>query len=128
MIQGENIVKLSLGPKRKRTGKYGKKYFVRNYTKWNLTKLTVLENYDNWEKLSKPRNLAYSSGKVYVTDRGLHKVDALAFDKVLNLAPKVLIVNLESGSQSASGYLGSEVFKSYVSNLFEKHQLINCNQ
>jgi len=95
-LKGENIVKLSLGPKRKRTGKYGKKYFVRNYTKWNLTKLTVLENYDNWEKLSKPRNLAYSSGKVYVTDRGLHKV---------------LIVDLESGSQSASGYLGSETGK-----------------
>ena len=47
-------------------------------TSWRH-KGTVLENYDNWEKLSKPRNLAYSSGKVYVTDRGLHKVNELAF-------------------------------------------------
>ena len=75
MLQGENLVKLSLGPNKKRRGKNGKKYNVRNYSKWELTKLTVLESFDNWEKLSKPRDLAYSCGKVYVTDRGLHKVE-----------------------------------------------------
>ena len=79
-IQGENIVKLSLGPNKKRWDKRAKKrYSVRNYTQWKVTKLTVLANFDNWEKLSKPRNLAYSSGKVYVTDRGLHKVDPTCF-------------------------------------------------
>ena len=79
-IQGENIVKLSLGKKRWTWGKNGKRYMKRrNYTKWDLTKLTVLANFDNWEKLSKPRNLAYSSGKVYVTDRGLHKVASTCF-------------------------------------------------
>ena len=64
---------------------------MRNYTKWILTKLTVLANFDNWEKLSKPRNLAYSSGKVFVTDRGLHKVYPLAFDRALTLVLKLLI-------------------------------------
>jgi len=96
-LKGENIVKLSLGPNKKRWDKRAKKrYSVRNYTQWKVTKLTVLANFDNWEKLSKPRNLAYSSGKVYVTDRGLHKV---------------LVVDLVSGSQSSAGYLGSETGK-----------------
>ena len=80
VIQGENIVKISLGPnKNRKNWKTGKRYTARNYTKWNVTKLTVLANFDNWEKLSKPRNLAYSSGKVYVTDRGLHKVAPTCF-------------------------------------------------
>ena len=80
VIQGENIVKISLGPnKNRKNWKTGKRYTARNYTKWNVTKLTVLANFDNWEKLSKPRNLAYSSGKVYVTDRGLHKVASTCF-------------------------------------------------
>ena len=81
-IQGENLVKLSLGPKKKRWSKNGRwKCNQRNYTKWDLTKLTVLATFDNWEKLSKPRHLAYGSGKVFVTDRGLHKVVELAFDE-----------------------------------------------
>ena len=35
----------------------------------------------------------------------------LASDGVLTLVSKVLIVDLVSGSQSAAGYLGSEVFQ-----------------
>jgi len=95
-LKGENLVKLSLGPTKKRWGKNGRRSNEKSYTEWSLTKLTVLSTFDNWEKLSKPRHLAYSAGKVYVTDRGLHKV---------------LIVDLVSGSQSAAGYLGSETGK-----------------
>ena len=78
-IQGENLVKLSLGPTKKRWGKNGRRSNEKSYTEWSLTKLTVLSTFDNWEKLSKPRHLAYSAGKVYVTDRGLHKVVELNF-------------------------------------------------
>jgi hypothetical protein len=82
-LRGEFLVCLSLG-RRKRAR--------RNYTKWKFVKLDCLETFDQWASLSKPRHLAYSQGRVHITDRGLHKV---------------LTVELATGLQAAAGYLGS---------------------
>ena len=82
-LRGEFLVTLSLGLGRKTRNKY---------RRWNLTKLTVLETFENWASLSKPRHLAYSQGRVYITDKGLHKI---------------LVVDTVSGQQTSAGFLGS---------------------
>ena len=82
-LRGEFLIRLSLGVGRKTRNKYNR---------WNTTKLTVLETFENWASLSKPRHLAYSQDRVYITDKGLHKI---------------LMVDTVSGRQSSAGYMGS---------------------
>ena len=53
--------------------------------------LCVLEEFDEWKRLSKPRHLLYNMGRLHVSDKGLHKL---------------LLVDLTTGQQTASGYLG----------------------
>ena len=81
-MKGEFLIRLSLGKD------------LRNYQHWELIKLSVLETFDNWVVVSKPRHLAYSQGKVYITDQGLHKI---------------LLVDLASQQQDVTGYLGTEL-------------------
>ena len=60
--------------------------------KWAMyASLTVVQDFDNWESLSKPRFIEYDGNKIFVTDKGLHKI---------------YIIDYKSGNQSASGYLG----------------------
>ena len=54
-------------------------------------KLRVVEEFDNWKHLSKPRHLVYNMGRLHISDKGLHKL---------------LLVDLNTGQQTASGYLG----------------------
>ena len=53
----------------------------------------VIQEFENWETLSKARFLLYNRGKVFITDQGLHKM---------------IIVDLATGKQVARGYLGSD--------------------
>merc|ERR1719186_2516957 len=55
-------------------------------------KLSVAQNFDNGPILSKTRFLTYIQGKIVITDLGLHKLYA---------------INLVTGEQTASGYMGS---------------------
>jgi len=57
-------------------------------------KLTVVKEFDNWKNLSKPRHLVYNMGRLHISDKGLHKL---------------LLVDLSTGQQTASGYLGDGV-------------------
>jgi len=57
-------------------------------------KLSVVQNFDNGTILSKTRFLTYSQGKIFITDLGLHKLYA---------------INLVTGEQTASGYMGSKL-------------------
>ena len=59
--------------------------------KVNKIKLRVVKEFDNWKNLSNPKNIIYSQGKIFISDRGLHKV---------------FVVDLVSGQQTAFGYLG----------------------
>ena len=81
-LKGEFLVCLSQGKD------------LQNYHHWKLVKLTILETFDNWTSLSRPRHLTYSQGKVYITDLGLHKI---------------IIVDLDSNKQTLGGFLGSEL-------------------
>ena len=54
--------------------------------------ITIVQEFDNWEKLSKTSCLLYNKGKMYITDEGLHKL---------------YIINLHTMEQVARGYLGS---------------------
>jgi len=65
-----------------------------SYHNWNLVKLTILETFDNWTSLSRPRHLTYNQGVVYITDMGLHKI---------------IIVHLDSNKQTVGGFFGSEL-------------------
>ena len=56
-------------------------------------KLDVIQTFNKWRILSKPQFLTYSQGKVFITDLGLHKL---------------YTVNLTTGEQSESGYMGSK--------------------
>ena len=86
-LKGELVVCLSLGKKNRKAKK------KTHYVKWRLIDLKpVLSTFDNWKCVSKPRHLTYSQGKIYVTDRGLHKL---------------LVVDLAAAHQSSAGFLGS---------------------
>ena len=52
-----------------------------------------IQTFNKWRILSKPQFLTYSQGKVFITDLGLHKL---------------YTVNLTTGEQSESGYMGSK--------------------
>ena len=56
-------------------------------------KLDVIQTFNKWGILSKAQFLTYSQGKVFITDLGLHKLYTL---------------NLTTGEQSESGYMGSQ--------------------
>ena len=57
-------------------------------------KLTVVEDFSKWYILSKPRNLLYNMGRLYITDSGLHKL---------------YMIDLTTGQQTAAGYLGGGI-------------------
>jgi len=57
-------------------------------------KLRVIQTFEDWQLLSKTRFLAYNDGKVIITDLGLHKL---------------YFIDLVTGEQTASGYMGSKV-------------------
>jgi len=57
-------------------------------------RLKVIETFNDWKTLSKVRFLIYSQGRVLITDLGLHKL---------------YIVDLSTGEQTASGYMGSKM-------------------
>ena len=59
-----------------------------------IINLTVVEDFDKWYILSKPRHLLYNMGRLYISDSGLHKL---------------FMVNLSSGHQTAWGYLGEGI-------------------
>ena len=56
--------------------------------------MRVIKEFTNWKNLSKPRHIAYSMGRLYLSDKGLHKL---------------LLVDLKTGEQTASGYFGEGV-------------------
>ena len=56
--------------------------------------MRVIKEFTNWKNLSKPRHIAYSMGRLYLSDKGLHKL---------------LLVDLKTGEQKASGYFGEGV-------------------
>jgi len=55
--------------------------------------ITTVQEFDNWEMLSKTSCLLYNKGKMYITDEGLHKL---------------YIIDLHTNDQVARGYLGSQ--------------------
>ena len=57
-------------------------------------KLSVIQTFKDWQPLSKTRFLTYKDGKVVITDLGLHKL---------------YFVDLVTGEQTASGYMGTKV-------------------
>jgi len=57
-------------------------------------KLRVVQTFEDWQLLSKTRFLTYNDGKVIITDLGLHKL---------------YFIDLVTGEQTASGYMGSKV-------------------
>jgi len=87
-LKGEYIVRLFYGTQRNK-GR-GKK--TRHYSKAALVRLEALEAFPDWTKVAKPRHLACWGDKVFVTDRGLHRI---------------VVVDLSSGRQTAAGYLGN---------------------
>jgi len=56
-------------------------------------KLSIIQTFKDWKTLSKTRFLTYKDGKVMITDLGLHKL---------------YMVDLVTGKQSASGYMGTK--------------------
>ena len=56
--------------------------------------ITALQEFDNWEIISKAMCLLFSKGKIYITDEGLHKL---------------FVVELSTNKQTVSGYLGSKL-------------------
>jgi len=56
--------------------------------------LRVIKEFTNWKNLSKPRHIAYSMGRLHLSDKGLHKL---------------LLVDLKTGDQTAFGYFGEGV-------------------
>jgi len=57
-------------------------------------KLDVIQTFPDWAVLSKARFLTYSQERIFMTDLGLHKLYTL---------------NLRTGEQSVSGYMGSKL-------------------
>jgi len=57
-------------------------------------KLNVIQTFPDWDVLSKARFLTYSQERIFMTDLGLHKLYTL---------------NLCTGEQSVSGYMGSKL-------------------
>jgi len=57
-------------------------------------KLGVIQTFPDWALLSKARFLTYSQERIFITDLGLHKLYTL---------------NLGTGEQSVSGYMGSKL-------------------
>ena len=55
--------------------------------------ITTVQEFENWEVLSKTSCLLYNKGKIYITDEGLHKL---------------YIIDLQTKDQIARGYLGSK--------------------
>ena len=57
-------------------------------------KLGVIQTFPDWALLSKARFLTFSQERIFITDLGLHKLYTL---------------NLITGEQSVSGYMGSKL-------------------
>jgi len=55
--------------------------------------ITTVQEFNNWEVLSKTNCLMYNKGKIYITDEGLHKL---------------YIIDLKTNEQVTRGYLGSK--------------------
>merc|ERR1719154_889017 len=91
LAEGENgdIFTLAEGRKIVRLVKVEGRYSVKE-----KILLNVVEGFDEWYSLSKPRHLLYNMGRLYISDKGLHKL---------------LLIDLSTAQQTASGYLGEGV-------------------
>ena len=92
LTEGPNRQILTLG--RNKEGQTVIKKFVktRYRYKWaGQVLVKVIQEFENWETLSKTRFLLYNQDKVFITDQGLHKM---------------YIVDLATGKQVVRGYLG----------------------
>jgi len=78
--EGQNVIK------RFAKTKYRYKYA-------GMILIRAVKDFDNWQKLSSLSYLCYNQGKVFMTDKGLHKI---------------FIVDLTTGKQTVKGYLGDE--------------------
>jgi len=76
-----SIVKMGLGMVKDR----------RMYEVKQRTRLTIMTEFENWRRLSKPSHLVFCQGKIMMSDKGLHKI---------------FTVDLVGGQQSAWGYFG----------------------
>ena len=65
-----------------------------HYKVFGQIKLSVIQTFHDWQTVSKARFITYSQEKVFITDLGLHKL---------------YMVNLVTGEQTASSYMGSKV-------------------
>merc|ERR1719233_2784107 len=63
----------------------------RMYEVKHRIKLTILTEFENWRRLSKPSHLVFYQGKIMMSDKGLHKI---------------FTVDLIGRQQSAWGYFG----------------------
>jgi len=76
--EGQNVIKRFVRTKYRY--KYGGMILIRG-----------VREFDNWQKLSSLAYLCYNQGKVFMTDKGLHKI---------------FIVDITTGKQTVAGYLG----------------------
>jgi len=94
LSEGPNGEIFTLG--RNSLGQHSVKILVKtssNYKSGGQIPLSVIQEFENWETLSKARFLMYSNERIYITDEGLHKL---------------YIVNLIGGKQMVTGYLGTK--------------------